>query len=311
MGGCRSDLLPLYRGYGTCQAGTITAAANERQWRTGSSSFRGGPHRSVNPRRCSVPSAVKERGAGTGYRYDGELGPHRRKFDLFCDYRWLRLLSKGHQKANGACMACWSSQCRWLAVAFVALSCSGREAHAFALCDGCPDLFASTLTAPVRQAAPPQQRAQSTIPARHVNRHRDQRRDDPVLPLLGRRTPLTAFAMESAAPSKPTDTTDSSSAVTIANPALTLVAEAAMPATPALRIDELFNIMAAGPSDEPAEVAAVRAIVLAQFLVRHASPAPDNRTEFPVPTLIAFGGGLLLIGAVLVSARRQYGLRNS
>jgi hypothetical protein len=260
---------------------------------------------------------LSQRCAGTGYRYDGELGPHRRKFDLFCDYRWLRLLSKGHQKANGACMACWSSQCRWLAVAFVALSCSGREAHAFALCDGCPDLFASTLTAPVRQAAPvrqpapPQLRAQGIAPARHVNRHRDQRRDDPLPPLLGRRTPLTAFAMESAASSKPTDTTDSSSAVTVATPALTLVAEAAMPATPALRIDELFNIMAAGPSDEPAEVAAVRAIVLAQFLVRHASPAPDNRTEFPVPTLIAFGGGLLLIGTLLVSARRQYGLRNS
>ena len=208
-------------------------------------------------------------------------------------------------------MACWSSQLRLLAVVLVALSCLGRETHAFALCDGCPDLFASTLTAPVRQAAPPQQRAQSTVPARHVNRHRDQRRDDPLPPSLGRRTALTAFAMESAAPPKPTDTTESSAAATIADPALTLMADAAMPATPALRIDELFNIMAAGPSDKPAEMAALRAILLAQFLVRHASPTPDNRTDFPVPTLIAFGGGLLLIGTVLISARRQYGLRKS
>jgi hypothetical protein len=87
----------------------------------------------------------------------------------------------------------------------------------------------------------------------------------------------------------------------MADPTLSFAADAAKPATPALRVDELFNIIAAGPSDKPAEVAALRAGVLAQFLMRQASP---GRTGFPVPTLIAFCGGLLLIGTVLVTARR-------
>jgi hypothetical protein len=204
-------------------------------------------------------------------------------------------------------MARWSSQCRLFALAFVALSCSDCGAHAFALCEGCPELFAKTPIA--QQAALPKQRAQSThLDDRYVNRRWHLiRRDGPRPPLLARRTALTAFAVETAGltPSQLKDRglTDAIVTSAIADPA-PLVADAAMPATPALRIDELFNIMAAGPSDQPDEVAAMRANVLSQFLMRLPSPDPEESTGFFIPTLIAFAGGLL-VGVVLVSARRH------
>jgi hypothetical protein len=193
-------------------------------------------------------------------------------------------------------MARWSSECRLLAVAFVALSFSDCGAHAFALCDGCPDLFANTPIA--QQAALPQPRAQSIrLHDRNVNRRRHQRRDDPSSPSLACCKPLTAFA----AVASERGASGASVSATIADPA-PLAPDAAMPATPALRIDHLFNIMAAGPSDRPEEVAALRASVLSQFRGRLSSPDPDESTGFVVPTIIAFGGGLLLVGVVLVSA---------
>jgi hypothetical protein len=205
-------------------------------------------------------------------------------------------------------MTRWSSQCRLFAVAFVALSCSDCGAQAFSLCKGCPELFAST---PItQQAALPQQRAQSThLHDRYVNRRWHQiRRDDSRPPLLARRTALTAFAAETAGltPSHRTDrgATDAIVSGAIADPA-PLVVDAAMPPTPALRIDELFNILAAGPSDQPEEVAALRDSVLAQFLMRQSSAGPDDRTGFLVPRLIALAGGLLIGGAVLISAKRH------
>jgi hypothetical protein len=183
----------------------------------------------------------------------------------------------------------------------VALSCSVCGAYAFALCDGCPDLFANT---PVtQQAALPQPRAQS-IPLhdRNVNRRRHQRRD-PSPPSLACCKPLTAFA-ELLPDSQLTET----GAAAIEN--VPLVAEPApsgadadLPATPALRIDQLFNIMAAGPSDRPEEVGVLRASLLGQFRDRQSSPYPNESTGYVVPTLIVFGGGLLLVGVVLVSAR--------
>jgi hypothetical protein len=204
----------------------------------------------------------------------------------------------------GACMARWSSECRFFAVAFVVLSSSNCGAHAFALCDGCPDLFAKIPIA--QQAALPQPSAQG-IPLhdRNVNRRRHQRRDDPSPPSLACCKPLTAFA-ELFSDSQLTETgaTAIENLPVVAEPAPS-VADTEFPAAPALRIDQLFNIMAAGPSDRPEEVAVLRASVLSQFRDRQSSPDPDESTGVVVPTLIVFGGGLLLVGVVLVSARRQ------
>jgi hypothetical protein len=201
-------------------------------------------------------------------------------------------------KGERGVMARWSSECRLWAVAFVALSCSGCDSYAFALCENCPELFASTPIA--QQTALPQQRAQSTRPYdRYVSRRWHQRRDDSRPLSRARHTPLTAFA----AVTLERGLIGASVSGTVADPT-PLEVDATTPATPALRIDELFNIMAAGPSDQPEEVAALRASMLGEFRMRQPSPGPDDRTGFLVPTLIAFGGGLLLIGAVLVSARR-------
>src|SRR5258708_39918363 len=96
-------------------------------------------------------------------------------------------------KGERGVMARWPSGCRLWTAAFVALSCWGCDAHAFALCETCPELFATTATP--EQAAPPQQRTQSIRPRhRHVSRRWHQRRDDPRAPSRARRTPLTAFA---------------------------------------------------------------------------------------------------------------------
>jgi hypothetical protein len=201
-------------------------------------------------------------------------------------------------------MVRWSSECRLFAVAFVALSCSACGAHAFAMCDGCPDLFAKTPIA--QQAALPQPSAQS-IPLhdRNVNRRRHQRRDAPSPPSLACCKPLTTFAeLFSDAQLTGTGATASEILPVVAESAPS-VADGELPAAPALRIDQLFNIMAAGPSDRPEEVAALRASVLSQFRDRQSSPDPDESTGFVVPALIAFGGGLLLVGVLLVSARRH------
>jgi hypothetical protein len=202
-------------------------------------------------------------------------------------------------------MVRWSSECRLFAVAFVALSCSACGAHAFALCDGCPDLFAKTPIA--QQAALPQPSAQSIpLPDRNVNRRRHQRSAAPSPPSLDCCKPLTDFAELFS----DTQLTETGAAVSenlplLAEPAPS-VADADLPATPALRIDQLFNIMAAGPSDRPEEVAALRASVLSRFRDRQSYPDdPDESSGFVVPTLIAFGGGLLLVGVVIVSARRH------
>jgi hypothetical protein len=192
-------------------------------------------------------------------------------------------------------MTRWSFEFRLLAVAFVALSCSGRDAHAFALCEHCPELFSSTPAA--QQTALPQQRAQNTRPHDgYVDRRWHQKRNDPSPPLSARPTALTAFA---AVPTG-SGSSNANRAATMSGSA-PLVAEAAVPATPALRIDELFNFMAVGPSDQPDE--ALRASVLAQFLLRQ-SPDPDGRPGILVPALIVLTGGLF-IGAVLVSAKRH------
>jgi hypothetical protein len=183
----------------------------------------------------------------------------------------------------------------------VALSCSACGAHAFALCDGCPDLFANTPIA--QQAALPQPRAQS-IPLhdRNVNRRRHQRGDAPSPPSLACCKPLTAFP-ESFPDSQLTETGAAAreNVPLVAEPAPS-GADGELSATPALRIDQLFNIMAAGPSDRPEEVAALRASVLSQFRDHQ---SPDESTGFVVLTLIACNGGLLLVGVVIVSARRH------
>jgi hypothetical protein len=87
---------------------------------------------------------------------------------------------------------------------------------------------------------------------------------------------------------------------TAAAPALPLGRDAAVPATPAFRIDELFNIIGAEPSDQPAEVAALRADMLAQLPMRQSTPRTNDRTAFLVSVTV-FGSGLLLIAAVFVA----------
>ena len=200
-------------------------------------------------------------------------------------------------------MAPWSSECRLFAMAFVMLSCSDCGANAFALCDGCPDLFANT---PItQQAALPQPRAQSIPPHdRNVNRRRHQRRD-PSPPLLACCKPLTAFA-ESFPDSQLMETGAAARAnvPVVAEPALS-VPDGELPATPALRIDQLFNIMAVGPTDRPEEVAVLRASLVGQFRDRQSFPYPNERTGFVVPMLVTFGGGLLLVGVVIVFTRRH------
>jgi hypothetical protein len=191
----------------------------------------------------------------------------------------------------------WPSGCRLLMVAFVALSCSDCGANAYALCDGCPDLFASI---PIAQQGPPAQpRVQSArLHGRDVNHPRQKRRDNSPPPSLTCCSPLTAFAQEWIF--KNTGPTPSA----FSEPAPGMADEEMLP-TPALRIDRLFNTMAAGPSDEPEDTAALRADMLSQFPMRQASPGPDNRYGLLVPTVIAFGGGLLLVGLVLLPARRH------
>ncbi len=194
-------------------------------------------------------------------------------------------------------MARCASEFRLLAAAIMVLSCTGRDAHAFALCDSCPDLFANTSTAQQTALAAP--RVQSTlVHGRYVDHRLQRKLDVPPRPPLARRTALTAFA---AVPISGGAIGANVSAL-IADSAPP-VADEATPATPAFRIDQLFNIMAAGPSDQPEEVAALRADVLSQFHMPQASPGPDFRSGFFVPTVIAFGTGLLLIGGILGSAR--------
>jgi hypothetical protein len=234
--------------------------------------------------------------AGPEYQCGGLGASVAASLTVFCSYTSV-VISGGSQAGRaGVCITRWSSEFRLLAAAIVALSCLGRDAHAFTLCENCPDLFAASIAQRTTQAEP---RAQSTrVHDRIVSRRLQRKLDVPPRPPLARRTALTAFA---AVPISG-GTIGANVSVTIADP-VPLAPDAAMPATPALRIDHLFNIMAAGPSDRPEEVAVLRADVLSQFHMPQASPSPDDRSSFFVPTAIAFGSGLLLIGGILGSAR--------
>jgi hypothetical protein len=178
-------------------------------------------------------------------------------------------------------MARWSSPCRLLVVTLVALWCSSRDEHAFAQCKRCPELFASTTAASVQSDELPQHSDQGTGPhGRYVNRQH-QRHIDPAQVTDAGATDAMAFA-------------------TAAAPALPLGRDAPVPATPAFRIDELFNIMGAEPSAQPAEVAALRADMLAQLPMRQSTPRTNDTTAF-LKLISVFGSGLLLIAAVFVA----------
>jgi hypothetical protein len=179
-------------------------------------------------------------------------------------------------------MAGRSSPCRPLVVILVALWCSSRDEHAFAQCKRCPPLFASTTTASVQSDVIPQHGDQGIGPhGRYVNRQHQKRID----------------------PAQVTDTgaTDAMALAAAAAPALPLGHDAAVPATPAFRIDELFNFMGAEPSDQPAEVAALRAGMLAQL--RQSTPRTNDTTAF-LELIAVFGSGLSLIAAVFVAVTR-------
>jgi hypothetical protein len=166
---------------------------------------------------------------------------------------------------------------RLFAVASVALSCSACDAHAFAPCEYCPDLFASSPMA--YQAALPRPRVESTpLHDRYASRWH-QKRDDPLPPGL-------VFGAEM-----------------VGSTASQLMDEGASSVTaPAMRIDEFFNLMSVDESDQPEQVVALRASLLAQLLIGQASPSPSGRTGVLLPVLIALGSSLL-IGAALIAGR--------
>jgi hypothetical protein len=181
-------------------------------------------------------------------------------------------------KANEACMARWSRQCRLLAVAIVALLCSAFDAHAFALCDDFPDLFAGTPIA--QQAALPQWRLQrAPLHDRYASRWH-QTRDDRLPHWL-------VFGAETvgSTASQPIDEAASSAA------------------TPALRIDAFFNLVSMGATDQTdqtEQAAALRTSVQGQLPIGQGSPSPNGGTGFLLPVLIAVGS-ILLVGAVLIA----------
>ena len=159
----------------------------------------------------------------------------------------------------------------------MALWCSSRDEHAFARCKRCP---ASTTAASAQSDELPRHSDQGKGPHRRYVNRQHQRRIDPAQVTDTGATHAMAFA-------------------TAAAPAPPLGRDAAPPATPAFRIDELFNIMGAEPSDQLAEVAALRADMLAQLLMRQSTPR-TNATAFP-ELIAVFGRGLLLIVAVFVA----------
>ncbi len=199
---------------------------------------------------------------------------HGRKVDHFSVYT-----SVVRQEGGEACMARWSSECRLFAVASVALSCSACDTQAFALCEYCPDLLASTAIA--YQAALPQRVQSTPLHDRYAGRWH-QRRDDPLPPWL-------VFGAETvgSTASRPMD------------------GGAPGATTPTARIDEFFNLMSVGESDQSEQVVALRASVLGQLLTGQASPSPSDRTGFLFPVLIAFGSSLL-IGAALMAGRYTF-----
>lgn len=179
-------------------------------------------------------------------------------------------------------MARWSSECRLLAVAIVAVLCSAFDARAFALCEDCRDLFANTPIA--QQVALPQRRVQRTpLHDRYASRWH-QTRDDPLPPWL-------VFGAETVAStaSRPIDEVASSAA------------------TPALRIDAFFNLVSLDATDQPEQAAALRTSVQGQLLIGQGSPSPNARTGFLLPVLIAVGSSLL-IGAILIAGRHIFTL---
>jgi hypothetical protein len=203
------------------------------------------------------------------------------------------------------------SQLGLVTVALVTLSCSGRDARAFALCNGCPELFASTPAAPIQKVAPPQHRLPSARRhAHHAELGWHQRRNGPPAFATAGRASLKAFAesTDDVPSSPPTDTAmvpeDASAPVGDQSPAP--ATDQPPPATPAARIDQLFNMLAVGPSDRPEDVAASRDDVIAQLIVRRAAPADDG-TVLRLQTAIAFAVGSLLTGAALALARRRLG----
>ena len=173
-------------------------------------------------------------------------------------------------------MARWSSECRLFTVASAALFCSACDAHAFALCEYCPDLFAST---PIAYQAALPRRVQSTPLHDRYARRWHQKRDDPLPPQL-----VFGTGTGGSTPAQPMD------------------GGAPGATTPAMRVDKFFNLMAVGESDQPEQVAVVRTSVLAELLIDQASPSPSDRTGFLFRVLIAFGSSLL-IGAALIAGR--------
>jgi hypothetical protein len=176
-------------------------------------------------------------------------------------------------------MARLSRRCRLLAVAIVALLCSAFDAHAFALCDDCPDLFASTPIA--QQAALPQRWLQrAPLHDRYASRWH-QTRDDPLPHWL-------VFGAETvgSTASQPMDEAASSAA------------------TPALRIDAFFSLVSVGATDQPEQAAVLRTSV--QGTAPYRPRLSKSKWPYRIPLTGAHRGWQQLVGRRRPDSRASY-----
>jgi hypothetical protein len=191
-------------------------------------------------------------------------------------------------------------------VALVTLLYSGRDARAFALCNGCPELFAGRPAAPAQKAAQPQHRSQSGRQhAHHAQLSWHERRKRPPTFTTAGRASFKAFAESTdilSSPQRLMATTPGDASATVDDQSPTPATDKFPPATPAARIDQLFNLLAVGPSDSSENVAARRDDVMAQLIMRWSPPAND-RSVFRLQPAIAFAIGSLLTGSALALAR--------
>jgi hypothetical protein len=191
------------------------------------------------------------------------------------------------------------SSCTVVAIACVVLSCSGHRAQAFALCSGCPDLFANTpVTKTPATPAPADAQPRRRVQHAHFHERRSRRRLShetarfSVADASQKALDSNAAADIPVKPQRPDDTGT--------------LAAGDRPPSPAARIDTLFNQFAAGPSDDPDAVTSFRRAALghdtAPALVATAGPSDRKEAlaQRDVPDawwIVRFIGGTFLLTA--------------
>ncbi len=193
------------------------------------------------------------------------------------------------------------SSCTVVAVACVALSCSGHRAQAFALCSGCPDLFAKTA---VTKTTPPAASAPADAqPRRRVQHARFHERRS--------RHRLAHEAARFSVADASQKALDSNAAADILgqpqrSDLATTMTTGDRPPTPAARIDKLFNQLGAGPSDDLDAVTSFRRAALGrdtappQLTIAGPSDRKEALGQQDMPDvwwIVRFIGGTLLLTA--------------